>query len=106
MNPDLDRVVGNAKEWQLEEVATSRCVCVGPCLFQAFVIVPTDSAAAAEVSIYDGQNDQGRLKCTFKAQYATPCCSWPNPAYFRQGLYVDLGQNVTKAFVQYLPLRD
>jgi hypothetical protein len=29
MNPDLERFVENAKEWQLERITVSRCLCVG-----------------------------------------------------------------------------
>jgi hypothetical protein len=106
MNPDLERVVENAKEWTLEEVAASRCLCVGPCLFQFIACVPTNVAAAVQADVYDGQDDQGNLKVTIKFQYACPCCKLPQPSYFRRGLYVNLTTNIGKAFVQYLPLRD
>lgn len=106
MNPDLDRVVEDAKEWQIDCFTTSRCLCVGPCLVQFVNVIATDVAAMVQIDIYDGQNNQGTLKCTVKSQYASPCCSFPRPAYFRRGLYINLTTNATGACVQYLPLKD
>lgn len=106
MNPDLERIVNNAKEWQLELTTVSRMICRGPCLFQFLSIDPTDKAANASVSVYDGENDQGVLRLVGTTFYCYGPYVLPNPAYFRRGLYVTLAQNVDSCSVQYLPLRD
>jgi len=106
MNPDLVRLVEDAKEWSLEKVVKSRCVCVGPCLVHWMIPVATNVSAALEVNVYDGQDDQGKLKITIAQIYTFPCCSLPEPAYFRRGLFVDLTTNASGLCIQYLPLRD
>lgn len=106
MNPDLERLVDDSKEWVLERVTESRCLCVGPCLFSSCLPVATNVNAALLIDIYDGQGDQGDLKCSIHQIYTFPCCSPPFPAYFRRGLYVNLTTNAAAACIQYLPLKD
>jgi hypothetical protein len=106
MNPDLNIVIENAKEWIVDSITSSRCLCVGPCLFHFINAVPTATNASVTVKVYDGQNDQGTLKLHVHSQYSNPSCQFPEPCYCRRGLYVELGQNASGACIQYLPLRD
>ena len=101
---DLKELVKDPKEWILEYVDTSRCICVGPCLVQFVNPVPTATNATLILNIRDGQDINGRIKCSIKHQY--PCCAIPNPAYFRRGLFIELHTNAAAACIQYLPLAD
>jgi len=106
MNPELKRFIEDAKEWSLECITSSQCLCVGPCLYQGVNCQPTDVAAASVVTVYDGQSDQGKTKCIIKSQYACAFCCMPQPVFFRRGLYIDLTTNADGACVLFMPLKD
>jgi len=103
---DLKEFVKEPKEWFLERTTTSRCLCVGPCLFQFLNVEPTSTQSDILVKVFDGQNDQGDHKLSISDLYSHCPVSLPHPAYFRRGLYVDLTTNAAAASVQYLPLKD
>lgn len=60
------------------------------------------SAAAADATLYDGENTTGRLIVTLKTAAATGHkFKPPVPVYCSKGLYVDIGSNVTGVFVMW-----
>ena len=103
---DLKEFVQEPKEWFLERTTTSRCLCVGPCLFQFLNVEPTSTQSDILVKVFDGQNDQGDHKASISCLYGHGAILLPHPAYFRRGLYIDLTTNAAAASVQYLPLKD
>lgn len=103
---ELSELIKDPREWNLERVTGSRCLCVGPCLFQFISVVPTSTQSDILVKVFDGQNDQGRQKVTIKDVYSHVPVALPQPAFFRRGLYVDLTTNVSEATLQYMPLKD
>jgi len=103
---DLSVLVKNPREWLLERITTSRCLCVGPCLFQFLNVEPTSTQSDILVKVFDGQNDQGDHKLSIDDVYSHCPVALPEPAYFRRGLYIDLTTNAAAASVQYLPLKD
>jgi len=103
---DHKELVKDPKEWFLERITSSRCLCVGPCFFQFLNVEPTSTQSDVLIKVFDGQNDQGEHKVSISCLYGHGAILLPQPAYFRRGLYVDLTTNAGAASVQYLPLKD
>jgi len=103
---DYKEQVKDPKEWLLERITTSRCLCVGPCFFQFLNVEPSSTQSDILVKVFDGQNDQGDHKLSISCLYSHSPVPLPQPAFFRRGLYVDLTTNADAASVQYLPLKD
>jgi len=60
------------------------------------------SAAGADVTLYDGENNTGDLIVTLKSAAVTGHkFKPPVPIYCRKGLYVDIGSNVTGVLVMW-----
>jgi len=75
-------------------------VCPQPCwLHGAYLVV---SAAGSDSYLYDGHGTGGEKIVTLESAVATghPFTP-PKPIYCKQGLYLDVGTNVTGIFVQW-----
>lgn len=105
MNDELLKLVEASKDWSFERITSSRVLCKGPCLVHFVLADPSNAANASSLTVYDGESTNGDLKFVLESKFANPCCTFPLPAYFRRGLYIDLTTNVESCTVQYLPLR-
>ena len=68
-------------------------------LHWAYLVV---SASTTDSAMYDGHDTSGRKIADLKSAVVTNHeFSPPKPIYCQQGLYVDVGSNVSGIFVQY-----
>ena len=88
------------KNIQWELLAADRLLSSKPCwLHSAFLVV---SAASTDSYLYDGHDTGGKKIIVLEAALATTYAfKPPKPLYCKQGLYVDVGSNVTAIFVQW-----
>ena len=86
-----------------EYVEADRCVCQTRCDLLYAYLVP--SAAAAEVTLRNGENDQAPVITVLEhaAQTSHPF-SPKEPVFCDGGLFIDVGANVTGVFVQWRQL--
>ncbi len=87
-----------------EWVTSDRVLAIGPCeLLFAHLVV---SAASTDTHLYDGKSTAGKKIVTLISQSVTGMTLKPPEAIkCEQGLYVDVGTNVTGVLVQWRPLR-
>lgn len=94
------------KNIEHQETAVDTKVCNGPCfLFAAHLTAGAGGVATAIVR--DGHDTGGETKINLAAlQSASDNRSFNPPLYFKKGLYLDVGANVTSLLVQFLPARE
>jgi hypothetical protein len=105
MMPALLEFMDLWKTVRTERMAADRYVNPGPCYLFSATLVST-SAGVSTASIYDGAGTGGERKVDLSA-YAdgSDPRSWYPPLVFNQGLYIDVGSNVSSVVVQFLPIK-
>lgn len=87
-----------AWEWTIADRSLSSTPC-----FVVKVIMVSDGVAAGDMTIRNGQNTGGEVRCVLRAgatvarQY-----TFSPPMYMSKGLYVDHGSNLDGALVGYI----
>lgn len=85
-------------------VISDSAINTGPCVVAGLII--NASVDGGDVSLYDGNDAlSGRLFDTFQglANESKPI-PFPAPVHFEQGIYIDVGSNITSVTVIWLPL--
>ena len=76
-----------------------------PCFLLSVCLV-ADTVGAATAVIRDGHNTSGEAVINLAALTSSKDDRYyGNPLFFKTGLYVDVGSNVTSVLVQWLPHR-
>lgn len=102
MKPDLLIQMECWKEYEWANMTADGIVCRGPC-FLTHIIITSDSGGVADAAVYDGIDTSGKLYTGMRCKDDdTEECTPSPPAYFRQGIYVDIGSNVENVMVQYI----
>lgn len=88
----------DSKDCLWKFVTADELLSLGPCeLIAAHLVV---SAASTDSYLYDGENTTGKLITALVSQSVTGLSfNPPIPVYCKQGLYVDVGSNVTGIFI-------
>ena len=85
-----------SRQW----VTVDTLLCARECELLFAYMVP--SAATADVTLYNGDNNTGELIATLKSAVVTGHkFKPPVPVYFPKGLFVDIGSNVTGVFIMW-----
>jgi hypothetical protein len=85
--------------WQ--RIAADTFVTRGPINLWGLILTD-DAVGAADVTLYEGANTDGRRLFTLRTiQNQSNPCFFPVPILLEDGLYVDVGTNVLEAFILY-----
>lgn len=85
-----------------DRLTGDRVVNSGP-VFLFGVQIVSDGGGVADIGVYDGQNTSGEQVLDLTAASGeTYAENFIPPIYFSQGLYIDVGDNVTSVTVRYL----
>ena len=102
MYGDLETFQTYWKDIQDKEVAVDTKACNAPCFLSA-VHLTAGTGRAATATLRDGHDASGEIKLQLAAlTSAADIRQFTPPIYFKQGLFVDVGSNVTSCFVQFL----
>lgn len=95
--------VDEAKEYSWKWITGDELLSHGRC--ELCLIVLTSSDGNGDVTLYDGENTNGRQICKFEglANRSVPF-GFHHHIYCRRGLYIDVGSNVTGLLVQWKEL--
>lgn len=93
------------KDLELDETAVDKKVSNGPCFLSAAHLTASSGGAATAI-VRDGHDTTGEAKIHLAAlTSATDPRFFNPPLFFRRGLYIDVGSNVTSLLVHFLPAR-
>jgi hypothetical protein len=105
MYGDLETMEDYWKMLEHDLVAADKKVCNRPCYLYAAQLVSNTSGASTAV-IRDGHDTSGEVVVDLAALTSSnDPRRWDPPIYFKKGLFVDIGTNVTSVLVHYLPER-
>ncbi len=105
MYGDLETIKEYWKELESEETSVDKKFSNGPCFLSAAHLTASSGGAATAI-IRDGHDITGEAKIYLSAlTSATDPRFFNPPIYFKKGLYVDVGLNVTSVMVHFLRSR-
>lgn len=91
------------KKYGYMRVTADSLICPEPCFLVSVCLVANATGASTAV-IRDGHNTGGEAVIDLAALTSSKDNrSYNPPLFFKKGLYVDVGSNVTSVLVQYLP---
>lgn len=106
MYGDLETMEDYWKRLEHDLVTADKRVCNGPCFLYAAQMVGGTGGASTAV-IRDGHDTGGDARIDLAAATSSnDPRNFDPPLYFKKGLFVDVGSNVTSVLVQFLPARD
>lgn len=106
MYGDLETMERYWKELEHDRATADKKSCNRPCfLYAAHLTAGTGGAATAVIR--DGHDSNGEIKVDLAALTSSKDNrNFDPPVYFKKGLYLDVGDNVTSVIVHFLPSRD
>ena len=106
MYGDLETMEDYWKKLEHDRTAVDKKVCNRPCFLYAAHLVAGSGGAATAV-IRDGHDTGGETVVDLAALTSSnDPRKFDPPIYFKKGLYVDVGSNVTSVLVHFMPSRD
>ena len=105
MYGDLEAMKDYWRELEFDETAADKKFSNRPCFVSAAHLVASSGGAATAI-VRDGHDTGGEAKIYLAAlTSATDRAFFNPPIYFKKGLYVDVGSNVTSVLVHFLPAK-
>jgi hypothetical protein len=106
MYGDLETMKGYWKETQTQRLTTDgEAYQHGAFLYAAHLTASTVGVATAVIR--DGHNTDGEIKVDLAALTSSKDNrNFDPPIYFKKGIYVDVGDNVTSVIVHFLPAKE
>ncbi len=106
MYGDLETLRGYWKDTEYDRVVADKKVCNRPCFLYAAHLVAGAGGAATAV-IRDGHDTGGEAVVDLAALTSSnDPRRFDPPIFFKKGLYVDIGSNVTSVLVHFMPARE
>lgn len=101
----FEEIIELAKAVESLRTTGDALLCLSPCILLHVALVSDDVGVATAI-IYDGNSTAGKHKYDLSAVKGGLDIRdfWPG-SYFRNGIYVDIGSNVTSLTVDFIPIK-
>jgi hypothetical protein len=103
MYGDLETMKAYWKETETDRTAADKKVCNGPAYLYAAHLTANATGASTAV-IRDGHDANGDIKVDLAALTSSKDNrNFDPPIFFKKGIFIDVGDNVTSVIVHFLP---